>query len=275
MTRRALCLFPLLGGLALAPGGAAGAGGAESGPSRSQDGPRTCLAAVPFGVGERLTYDVKFGPFGVGAAEMRVVGIDTLDGSPTYHVRFTIRGGLPFYRVDDEQESWIDVRGLFSRKFRQSLRQGDYIRNREYVFDVQRGLSLRNDGRMDTIPPEPLDDASFLYFLRALPLEVGARYEFHRYYRSDRNPVILEVLRRETVDVPAGRFETVVVRPIVKAGGVYGEGGESEVFVSDDADRIVVLTRSKAMVGSLSLHLKARRRGAPLSTLPGFQGSGC
>lgn len=238
-----------------------------------QDGSGPEPAAVPFGVGERLTYEVKFGVIRVGEAELRVVGIDTVDGSPTYHVRYTLRGGLPFYKVDDEQESWLDVYGLFSRKFRQDLREGDYRRNREYVFDVDRRISVRNDGETDTIPAEPLDDASFLYFVRSLPLEVGARYEFDRYFRLDRNPVILEVLRRDTVLVPAGRFPVIVVRPIIKAGGVYGEGGRSEVFLADDASRIVVHTRSKAKVGSLSLYLKEHRRGIPLSELPGFGGS--
>lgn len=248
---------------------------AGAAPARAQDGgaatpERPEPAAVPFGVGERLTYDVKFGVIKVGEAELRVVGIDTVSGAPTYHIRFTLQGGLPFYKVNDEQESWFDVYGLFSRKFRQNLREGDYRRDREYIFDVESGIYLRNDGETDTIPPKPLDDASFLYFVRTLSLEVGARYEFERYFRRDRNPVIVEVLRRDTVLVPAGRFPVIVVRPIIKAGGVYGEGGESEVYLTDDERRIVVHTRSKVKVGTLSLYLKEQRHGIPLSEFPGF-----
>ncbi len=238
-----------------------------------QDGAPSEPADVPFGVGERLLYDVKFGVVRVGEAELRVVGVDTVDGSPTYHIRYTIKGGLPFYKVDDEQESWLDVYGLFSRRFRQDLHEGSYRRNREYRFDVERRMYVRNDGETDTIPAEPLDEASFLYFVRTLPLEVGQRYEFHRYYRKDRNPVVLHVLRRDTVLVPAGRFPVIVVRPIIKAGGVYGEGGESEVFLTDDERRIVVHTRSEAKVGSLLLYLKEHRAGVPLSRMPGFRDS--
>lgn len=254
--------------------------GALGGPAdaRAQDGvsgPPPAEATpmpVPFGVGERLRYEVKFGVIKVGEAELRVVGVDTLSGTPAYHVRLTLQGGLPFYKVDDEQESWFDIYHLYSRKFRQDLREGDYRRNREYILDLEAGTYTRNDGETDTIPAEPLDDLCFLYFVRTLPLEVGQRYEFERYFRQDRNPVILEVLRRDTVLVPAGRYPVIVVRPIIQAGGVYGEGGESEVFLSDDAERIVVHTRSKAKVGSLSLYLKEYRPGIPLTELPGYGG---
>ena len=232
-------------------------------------------ARVPFGVGERLTYQVKFGVVRVGAAELRVVGIDTVGGSPAYRIRHTVQGRLPFYRVDDEQESWLDVFGLFSRKFRQNLREGDYRRDREYVFDIERRVWIRDDGETDTLPTaEPLDDIAFLYFARMLPLEVGRRYEFHRYFREERNPVVLEVLRRDTVLVPAGRFPVLVVRPIIKAGGVYGEGGESEVYLSDDERRIIVQTRAKAKVGALHLSLTEMRPGVPIGELPGFRSSG-
>src|SRR5437773_2143430 len=71
----------------------------------------------------------------------------------------------------------------------------------------------------------PLDDGSFLYFLRTIPLEVGKEYSFDRYFRPDRNPVRIQVLRRERVSVPAGQFDAVVVRPIINAKGVFSENG--------------------------------------------------
>jgi hypothetical protein len=40
--------------------------------------------------------------------------------------------------------------------------------------------------------PEPLDDAAFLYWIRTAPLKVGERYEYRRYFRMERNPVIVE-----------------------------------------------------------------------------------
>ena len=74
--------------------------------------------------------------------------------------------------------------------------------------------------------------------------------------------MVLQVLRRETVQVPAGRFRTIVVRPIIRTDGMFGEGGRAEVYFSDDEYRIPVLIRSRVpVVGSLSMHLRTFRPG--------------
>jgi hypothetical protein len=70
-------------------------------------------------------------------------------------------------------------------------------------------------------------------------------------------------LRRETVRVPAGSFETIVVRPILRTRGLFAEGGEAEVYLSDDANRIPVLIRSRVpVVGSLTMLLRSYRATA-------------
>lgn len=222
-------------------------------------------AEVPFGIGERLRYRVKFGPLEVGEAEMEVVGVDTVAGHATYHVRFSVRGETFFYKLEDVQESWLDVYCLASRRFRQDVHQGDYERLRQYEFDLEERLYRRSDGDTGAIPPDALDDASFVYFVRTVPLEIGKTYEWNRYYRLDRNPVILKVLRRETVEVPAGEFGTIVVRPIIKTRGIYSEGGEAEIFVTDDERRIPVKLKSRFNLGSLTLDLTDYRPGEPLT----------
>jgi hypothetical protein len=75
--------------------------------------------------------------------------------------------------------------------------------------------------------------------------------------------VVLQVLRRETITVPAGRFRTIVVRPVIQSDGLFGEGGRAEVYFSDDQYRIPVLIRSRVpVVGSLSMHMRTFRPGS-------------
>jgi hypothetical protein len=105
----------------------------------------------------------------------------------------------------------------------------------------------------------PLDDGSFLYFLRTIPLEVGKEYSFDRYFRPDRNPVRIQVLRRERIRVPAGTFDAVVIRPIIKARGVFSENGRAEVWLTDDSRRLMIQMKSHMRLGSLSLYLKSYR----------------
>jgi len=106
---------------------------------------------------------------------------------------------------------------------------------------------------------EPLDDASFFYWIRTTPLELKKRYEYNRYFRPDRNPVTIRVLRRERIRVPAGEFDAIVIQPVIKSRGIFGESGHAEVWLSDDENHIMLQLKSGLKVGSLNLYLKSYR----------------
>lgn len=233
--------------------------------------PRT-PAVVPFGVGERATYQVRLGRLGsVGEGTMHISGIEMVDSRPTYRTQLQIRGGIPLARVDDTFESWIDVHGLFSRRYHQDQKEVRFERQRKFDFFPERRTFRRTDtGETGTLPTDrPLDEVSFLYYARTLPLRVGETYTLNQYFRDDGNPVVLRVLRRETVRVPAGTFNTIVVQPVIRTRGLFGEGGQAEVFFSDDERRILVQMRSRVrLVGSLSLHLQEYQAGRPYVATP-------
>jgi hypothetical protein len=71
------------------------------------------------------------------------------------------------------------------------------------------------------------------------------------------------VLRREHIKVPAGEFDAIVVRPIIKTKGIFSEGGRAEIWLSDDTNRIMLQMKSKLPFGSLNLYLTSYRRAAP------------
>jgi hypothetical protein len=209
-------------------------------------------------VGERLTYDVKFGPLRVGRASMEVLGLEQVRGRTAWHTRFQVTGGTFFYRVNDVLESWIDTATFASLRFRQQLSEGSRDRLYEYEIFPERAVFIEKGKPERPSVSRPLDDGSFLYFLRTVQLEPGATYEFPRYFMPERNPVRLDVLGRDTIDVPAGRFDALVVRPVIKAKGVFSENGRAQVWLSNDADHVVLEMTSHLKIGSLSLHLKSR-----------------
>lgn len=229
-------------------------------------------APVPFGPGERLTYDVKLGALGRrGEGHMEVVGLDSVRGNTAYHVSMAIKGGLLFAKVNDRYQSWFGVNDLVSYRFIQDVDQLGRERHRHFEIYPKEGRYERPDnGReWELLTELPLDDISFLYFVRTLPLEVGDRYSFDRYFKEKGNPVIIEVLRKDTVEVPAGTFETVVVKPTIKTSGLFGQGGEAEIHITTDERRLMVFMRSSVpLIGSLTLHLKEIQEGRPLRVPP-------
>lgn len=219
-------------------------------------------AVVPWRVGEQLTYDVKFGPVKVGRATMEVRPIEDVRGREAYRTVLRIKGGTFLYKVDDLIESWVDTRTLSSLRFHKDQNEGRREKQITVEMYPERQTFAENGEAEEPSVANPLDDGSFLYFVRTLPLAPGESYEFARYFRPDRNPVRIRVLRRERVTVPAGTFEAVVVQPAIKTKGIFSEGGRAEVWISDDADRIVLQMKSSLSFGTLNLYLKSRRKGA-------------
>lgn len=223
-------------------------------PSSGEVGAR---AAVPFGHGERADYSVKYGPFSVGRASTEVFRLDTIRGREAWHILFHVRGGIPGFRVDDRMESWMDTGTLASLRFRQDMNEGSHERERVFEIFPDKGVFTEDQKEPQPTVTFPLDDGSFLFFVRTIPLEVGLEYSFDRYFRPDRNPVRIQVLRKEKIQVPAGEFETIVIRPIIKARGVFSEGGRAEVWLTDDSRRIMVQLKTHMKLGSLSLFLRS------------------
>lgn len=231
-------------------------------PARAQDVvPAPEPRRVPFGVGERMDYTVSFGP-ARGSGYMEVRKIENVRGRPAFHTVFEVKGGIPFFRVHDVFQSWIDTSSLSSLRFIQDQDEGPKERERHYeIFPERRVYKELEAGNGVERPSvaNPLDDGSFLYFIRTVPLEVGRTYTFQNYFRPDRNPVTIRVLRREKVRVPAGTFDAIVLQPSIKTKGLFSEGGHAEVWLSDDSHRIMLQMKSRLSIGTLTLALKSFR----------------
>ena len=218
-------------------------------------------ARVPWGVGERLEYDVKFGVLRAGRATLDVPDVAEVRGRPAYHAVFHLTGGTFFYHVDDTYESWMDTASLASLRFHQTQHEGAKTRLKRYEIFPERQTYQDANKPEERSSAEPLDDGSFLYFVRTLPLRTGDSYELNRYYKPDRNPVRIRVVRREQVRVPAGTFNAIVVQPTIKTSGLFSEGGRAEVWFSDDDERVVLQMRSSLSIGSITMQLRSRHSG--------------
>jgi hypothetical protein len=217
-------------------------------------------AKVPFNVGEELTYRASFGGIHAGTARMRVNGIELVRGRAAYHVVFTIDGGVPFFRVHDRYDSWIDVQTLSSLRHHQQISEGRYKRTTRYEIYPERGTYELGDSVFPSVN-HPLDDGSFIYAVRTAGIKVGETRQDDRYFRPDRNPVVLTGLRQESVTVGAGDFDATVVKPSIKTNGIFSDRGEAQVWFSDDARRYPVMLRSKFAKFTLKLELESIDQG--------------
>jgi hypothetical protein len=243
-----LCVAPRAGGAqedSLRPAAAA----------RAADSARV---AVPFPVGERLLYGARMGVFSVGEASMEVAGVDTVRGAESVHFRFHIEGGALWYHLNQTLESWVGRADFRSRRFvNQTEEKG---KSWGHEFDIFPDSGVYREAGRDSVHatvPDPLDDAAFLYWIRTVPLEVGRTYEYRRYFRPERNPVIVQVLGRDRVNVAGRKWNAIVLSPkIPNGGGIFAERAEARMWLSDDHDRIMLGLQSKFSFGMVTLKLK-------------------
>jgi len=219
------------------------------------------VARRPFAVGEALKYEATYGRLKVGEGLLEVRGVESVRGRPAWHLVFQLQGGIPLYRLDDRLESWVDTATFTSRRFTKQLNEGRRRRTQHIELYPEEGTYQEivpagepPKPRQPTVAA-PLDDGAFFYFVRTLPLTIGTTYTLDHYYRPDRNPVTVTVVRRERIRVPAGEFDTIVLRPVIKTPGLLSEARRTELWLTADDARLLVQVQSHLPVGTITLKL--------------------
>jgi hypothetical protein len=221
---------------------------------------------LPFAVGDTLRYSARVANFGrVGKAVMWVDGPSELRGTEAWvlHFRFDARVGP--VKAADRTESWIDARTMATLRFhkheRHPLSRHD---ERVEMFPAERRWQ-GDDGQAGQSPTDvPLDELSFMFFLRTLPLDADTTFELDRHYDPARNPTIVRVLGREAVTTAAGEFHTVKLEMHVRDPRRYRGEGVIRINLTDDARRLPVRIESTmptigTAVLTLDSHVRAPR----------------
>jgi len=220
---------------------------------------------LPFGPGESFEFSVKLGLLSFGSARMEVVEPDTIDGHATWKLRMSVDIGSLFYDANDTLESWFDPAERLSRRFEKRFRNSKRNQNRIYRFDPEAGTYTRSD--RDSVyraPNDMLDDVSFLYVVRTVPLEVGQTYEFPRYYDPRKNPLVVKVLKRERMELPdKSKVRCLVLAPVIGTSGLFRPEAHARLWLTDDARRIPVQIKADIGIGDGTLRLKRMRLAEP------------
>jgi hypothetical protein len=214
--------------------------------------------SYPFQVGERFQYAAKLGILRLGTAWMSVNGIDTVRGKESFVFEFGLDASAPFYKSTNVMRSWTGTQDLISRRFHQDLVENGKERKRYYeIFPDSQYFTQETKPGSKASVQSPLDDAAFFYFLRTIPLEVGKSYTFDRYFRKELNPVLIKVLKRESMKLPDGRkVDCLVLNPVVGEEGVFAPRAEALLWLTNDTRRVPVQIRSKLPFGTVTLQIE-------------------
>ena len=201
-------------------------------------------APLPFAVGERFSYRVDASGIG-GRGTMSVDGPVDVRGTETYLLRFSVKAGMGPIKGKNLTESWLDPERMAALRFRASEHR-PFSKHDEQVelYPEERRWESENGKSGDSPTDAPLDELSFIYFIRSLPLHADSTYTFNRYYDEQRNPTTVRVVSRDTVFTTAGAFHTVLVEMRVRDPSHYKGEGTLRFYLSDDQCRIPVRIES-------------------------------
>lgn len=212
---------------------------------------------------ERLTYEVSVSRFGtIGHGSMTAGGPVVVRGTPTWALRFEFEARVGPVRVVNRTESWFDAAGGAALRFHKHEKHPLSTHDETVeLFPATQRWEAADGTSGSSATSKPLDELSYIYVLRSLPLLVDSTYTLNRHFDDARNPTVIRVVGRETITTPAGSYGTLIVEMHVKDARRYKGDGVLRFWLSDDGDRIPVRMESKMpMVGSAVLTLESRVR---------------
>ncbi|MFC2102818.1 DUF3108 domain-containing protein [Bacteroidota bacterium] len=213
-----------------------------------------------FKEGEKLTFDVNYGFVTAGIGVMKIPRIKRISGREAYHVYFEVNTVPSFdwiFKVRDRYETYIDTKGLFPWRFEQHIREGSFSRDFSAFFDQRKGKAKTSDGEYE-IPDDVHDIISAFYFTRTLDysdMQVGDKIHLQNFYKDKVHELDVKFRGRETIEVPAGEFDCVIIEPLVKEGGLFKHDGDIIIWLTDDDLKMPVKVRTKIIIGHVEVML--------------------
>jgi hypothetical protein len=222
--------------------------------------------AVPFKVGEVLTYDVGWSTYlTAGSATMSVVDKKPSSNSTVYSI---VAEGRPssllsalyalFYKVDTLLDSYAllpERASVFSQEGRrQRTKVTTFDRAaRKARYEVRTATIVRKD---ISINAQTLDALSALYVLRTMPLRAGDRFSMSVCDNGNVYAVQVAVGGVESITTGIGAVSAIRVTPTIMASEGQSPGGGFVIWLTNDARRLPVRMEAQLLVGKFALALR-------------------
>jgi hypothetical protein len=195
----------------------------------------------------------------VGEGRMWIEGPVPVQGISTWRMRFELQAGIGPIRARDRTSSWFDpaTGGILRFEKHEDHPLSESVEE----VTIHRGsgrwedLHAKTSGALGSA--QPLDELSFLYHLRTLPLERDTTLELHRHFDAARNPILVTIRGREVITTPAGIFRTRVVEMVVRDPKRYQGTGRIRIHLDEDVCHVPVRIESRMpRLGVTTLVLK-------------------
>lgn len=225
-----------------------------------------------FSPGEKLTFQIKWGPIPAGEAVLEVLPVEKRNDAPVYHFVMEVKTNAfldLFYYYRTRIDAYAELQMNRSLHYRQRTKTGRKTKDVVVDFDWQANLAHfhRTETFFDSkgkphlkslktpLLPGTFDPLSAFYYTRLPTLQERTLIERpvsdgKRTLRAN-----LKVIGREIVVLNGRSYDTFLVQPDLKGVNPVFEkeaGAAILIWVSADDRRIPIKLKSKVSVGSFT-----------------------
>jgi len=211
-----------------------------------------------FKVGEKLTFSMGWGPIKAGVSTMEVKEIVEVNGRKAYHIVSEMRTNKFFdriYKIRDINETFIDVEGIYPLKYKKDIHEGKYEKKRETIFLQDKNIAIYKKKEIP-VAPYVQDVLSAYYYVRTKDLMIGYSLILDVNNNGKNYKLKVKILKKERISTPAGKFDTILIEPILIEGKSLKEEERLLMWLTDDENKVPVKIKSRIAVGSLLAKLK-------------------
>lgn len=227
-----------------------------------------CIQLSAFEVGEKLTFEIKYGFIKAGKATMQISPYVYKDSTECYKIESLAKTNSFFdniYKVRDKIESIWEKEDLVSLRFIKKLQEGSYRQYRIHFYYPDQNFTIYTkfgrktkkfkERRME-IPDNTQDILSALYYLRLQEFEVGDTLTINVTSDGRNYPADVLIHKKEEMETIFGNKTCFKVEPVLKGDAIFKQTGKIYVWLTDDEQKIPVKMSSKIIFGSFKAILK-------------------
>ena len=208
-------------------------------------------------IGEKLKYRAYFGGVPAAEASLEIIGKEKLNGTITYHVRFSARSkGIISYLfpINDKIDLWLTEDSLLTVKESLRIREGNYKKSQEMILNHNKNFVVLNSDTL-TIPSNTHSPYALFYFFRMKDFNQVELDTLHTTNGKKTTALKVEVERNIKVNVPAGTFTCTKITPMKLNEKEFKNRSQMSISFSNDENRYPVKIWLAMKYGSLVLEL--------------------
>ena len=208
-------------------------------------------------IGEKLEYSAYFGGVPAAEASLEIIGKEKLNGTSTYHVRFSARSkGIINYLfpINDKIDLWLTEDSLLTVKESLRIREGNYKKSQEMILNHSKNFVVLNSDTL-TIPGNTHSPYALFYFFRIKEFSQVELDTLHTTNGKRITDLKVEIERDVKVNVPAGSFTCTKISPMKLDEKEFKNKSQMSMLFSNDENRYPVKIWLTMKYGSLVLEL--------------------